>query len=93
MTAQFDGSDGTLEANERQLRRLGPLYVVLYALVFTLAVLGGPDYEQLAAICDRILIFNRGRVVTELTGENISKSSIARACYRAAEVSFVETVQ
>jgi len=51
------------------------------------------DYEQLAAICDRILIFNRGRVVTELTGENISKSSIARACYQAAEVSSTETVQ
>jgi hypothetical protein len=35
MTAGFDGSEGTLEQNDRRLRRLGPVYVVLYALVFT----------------------------------------------------------
>jgi ribose transport system ATP-binding protein len=40
------------------------------------------DYEQLTAICDRVLVFNRGVVVEELTGERISKSAIARACYR-----------
>jgi ribose transport system ATP-binding protein len=51
------------------------------------------DYEQLAAICDRVLVFNRGRVVTELSGEHISKSSIAQACYRAAEMSAAEIVQ
>jgi hypothetical protein len=41
MTAQFDGSEGTLEANERRLRRLGPTYVVLYALVFTAVAFDG----------------------------------------------------
>jgi ribose transport system ATP-binding protein len=51
------------------------------------------DYEQLAAISDRILVFNRGRVITELTGAGISKSSIARACYRAAESGVAERVQ
>jgi len=51
------------------------------------------DYEQLAAICDRVLVFNRGRVVTELSGEDISKSSIAQACYRAAEMDAAKTVQ
>ncbi len=51
------------------------------------------DYEQLAAICDRVLVFNRGRVVTELSGAHISKSSIAQACYRAAEMGAAEIVQ
>jgi ribose transport system ATP-binding protein len=50
------------------------------------------DYEQLAAICDRVLVFNRGKVVTELVGEDISKSSIARACYKAAEVETAEVI-
>jgi ribose transport system ATP-binding protein len=40
------------------------------------------DYEQLTAICDRVLVFDRGSVVEELVGERISKSAIARACYR-----------
>jgi ribose transport system ATP-binding protein len=41
------------------------------------------DYEQLTAICDRVLIFNRGAVMEELTGDKINKSAIAQACYRA----------
>jgi ribose transport system ATP-binding protein len=44
------------------------------------------DYEQLAAICDRVLVFNRGRATAELSGEHVSKSSIAQACYKAAEM-------
>ena len=39
------------------------------------------DYEQLATICDRVLIFGRGRVVSELIGGAISKESIAEYCY------------
>ncbi len=41
MTAQFDGSEGALEANERQIHRLAPTYVVLYALVFTSVAFDG----------------------------------------------------
>jgi ribose transport system ATP-binding protein len=40
------------------------------------------DYEQLTAICDRVLVFSRGVVVDELSGDRISKSAIAEACYR-----------
>ncbi|HLH49622.1 MAG TPA: sugar ABC transporter ATP-binding protein [Roseiarcus sp.] len=40
------------------------------------------DYEQLTAICDRVLIFNRGRVAQELVGAQISKPAIAEACYK-----------
>ncbi|SEQ25490.1 monosaccharide ABC transporter ATP-binding protein, CUT2 family [Faunimonas pinastri] len=35
------------------------------------------DYEQLAAICNRVLIFAGGRVVAELTGAEITKDNIA----------------
>jgi len=42
------------------------------------------DYEQLAAICDRVLVFSRGVIVSELSGDRISKSAIAEACYRGA---------
>jgi ribose transport system ATP-binding protein len=42
------------------------------------------DYEQLAAICDRVLVFSRGVVADEISGDRISKSAIAEACYRSA---------
>ena len=41
------------------------------------------DYEQLTAICDRVVVFARGRVVAELGGSTISKAAIAQACYRS----------
>ena len=40
------------------------------------------DHEQLAAICDRVLVFNRGRVVATLEGADIFKGAIAESCYR-----------
>jgi ribose transport system ATP-binding protein len=40
------------------------------------------DYEQLAAICDRVLVFGRGVVVDEIEGDRVTKSAIAEACYR-----------
>jgi ribose transport system ATP-binding protein len=42
------------------------------------------DYEQLTAICDRILVFNRGVATDILVGDKINKAAIARACYRAS---------
>jgi ribose transport system ATP-binding protein len=43
------------------------------------------DFEQLEAICDRVLVFNRGRVVAEIVGSAITKSTIAEHCYTSAE--------
>ena len=40
------------------------------------------DHEQLAALCDRVLVFSRGRVVASLEGAAISKAAIAENCYR-----------
>jgi ribose transport system ATP-binding protein len=42
------------------------------------------DYEQLSAICDRVLVFSRGEVIEDIAGDRISKSAIAEACYRGA---------
>ena len=40
-------------------------------------VCASTDYGQLAAICDRVLIFARGRVVRELVGSDVTKDRIA----------------
>ncbi len=39
------------------------------------------DYEQLAQICDRVLVFARGVVVRQLSGDEISKERIAEQVY------------
>jgi len=43
------------------------------------------DYEQLAALCARVLIFSAGEVVASLEGAEISKEAIAEACLGSAE--------
>ncbi len=43
------------------------------------------DYEQLAMLCDRVLILSRGRVAAELAGGTLSKERIAQACYHASD--------
>jgi ribose transport system ATP-binding protein len=43
------------------------------------------DHEQLALICDRVLIFRQGRIVAELTGSKISKERISELSYAVAE--------
>ena len=35
------------------------------------------DFEQLADLCDRVLVFRDGRIAAELSGENLSKDRIA----------------
>jgi ribose transport system ATP-binding protein len=44
------------------------------------------DYEELAQICDRVLIFARGRIVHELGGAELSKESIAEYCLRSVSL-------
>ena len=41
------------------------------------------DYEQLAAICDRVIVFGRGRVCRELVGDDLTKERIVEQCYAA----------
>ncbi|MQY31275.1 sugar ABC transporter ATP-binding protein [Nocardia aurantia] len=40
-------------------------------------VVASSDYEQLSVLCDRVLVFSRGRVHAELTGERLSKQHIS----------------
>ena len=39
------------------------------------------DYEQLAQICDRVVVFARGKPAATLTGARLTKDAIARACF------------
>ena len=39
------------------------------------------DAEQLAEVCDRVMVFARGRLVDELTGAQVDKDHIMQACY------------
>lgn len=54
------------------------------ALRGTSVICASTDYEQLSQICDRVLIFARGRIVNELSGEAITKDNIAEICLRGA---------
>lgn len=49
-------------------------------------MVGSTDYDQLAQICHRVLIFARGQIVAELTGAALTKETIAQHCYRQVAV-------
>ena len=46
-------------------------------------LIGSTDYEQLAKLCHRVLVFARGQIVNELTGTTLTKEAIAEACFRS----------
>ncbi|MDP9830319.1 sugar ABC transporter ATP-binding protein [Kineosporia succinea] len=50
----------------------------------TAAICASSDYEQLAALCDRVAIIVRGRLVTVLTGSSLTKADIADHCHGRA---------
>lgn len=39
-------------------------------------VVNSSDAQELAGICDRVLVFSRGRIVSELTGDNVREDKI-----------------
>jgi len=43
------------------------------------------DAEQLAHICDRVLVFARGSIVRELRGPEVTKDHITQACYASLD--------
>jgi ribose transport system ATP-binding protein len=49
------------------------------------------EAEQLALICDRVLVFAKGRVVREITGAALTKDEISAACYASAQAALLET--
>jgi len=44
-------------------------------------VCASSDYEQLAAICDRVLVFSGGEIMCALVGDDITKDRITEQCY------------
>jgi ribose transport system ATP-binding protein len=50
-------------------------------------VCASSDPEQLAEICDRVLVFARGRICREITGAELTKDGIAEACYASIDLS------
>jgi ribose transport system ATP-binding protein len=62
----------------------------IYALLDRHAAGGGAvivvstDFEEIAAICHRALIFDRGRISAELIGANLGVASLIAACGGAA---------
>jgi ribose transport system ATP-binding protein len=48
------------------------------------------DYEQLAAICDRVLVIGNGRIVRELTGADVVKERIAEQVYNSVTLAEAE---
>lgn len=47
-------------------------------------IVASSDHEQLAAICDRVLVIRSGRAVTELRGSAITQHALADACYASS---------
>lgn len=43
-------------------------------------VCASSDFEQLAGLCHRVLVFHRGRLSAELTGSSLTKEAITAAC-------------
>jgi ribose transport system ATP-binding protein len=50
------------------------------------------DYEQLASLCDRVLVFGRGRVWRELVGAQVTKERIIEQSYAAMAAEVVGVV-
>jgi ribose transport system ATP-binding protein len=48
------------------------------------------DYEQLAAVCDRVLVLGNGHIVRELTGGEVTKERIAEQVYNSVTLAEAE---
>ena len=46
----------------------------------TMIICASSDYEELATLCSRVLIFSRGKIVAELAGTQLTKNVIAQRC-------------
>ena len=46
-------------------------------------IVASTDFEQLAQICHRVLVFARGQIVAELTGAQVARETIAECCYHS----------
>ena len=64
----------------------------IYSLLVARLAAGGAvivvssDFEEVAGICHRALVFDRGRIVAELRREELSQSTITRLASTSAAI-------
>ena len=46
-------------------------------------LIASAEYDELAHICHRVLIFRHGRIVRALAGDDLTEARIAEQCYLA----------
>ena len=49
----------------------------------TAVIIASAEYEELANLCHRVLVFRHGRVVQELSGDHLTEARIAQQCFLA----------
>jgi ribose transport system ATP-binding protein len=49
----------------------------------TAVVIASAEYEELANLCHRVLVFRHGRIVQELYGDHLTEARIAEQCFVA----------
>jgi ribose transport system ATP-binding protein len=54
--------------------------IVLYA---------SAEWEDLAHLCERVLVFRNGRIVSELSGEGLNADRIAERCFSGLQATAV----
>ena len=52
----------------------------------TVVICASTDAEQLAQICNRVLVFAHGRIVAELAGDDVTKEEITYQCYTGLSI-------
>lgn len=50
-------------------------------------IFSSAEYEDLAHLCDRVLVFHEGRVAATLSGPELTEDRIVEQCYRAEKIS------
>jgi ribose transport system ATP-binding protein len=55
------------------------------AMAGTSVLYSSVEYEDLANVCDRVLVFRRGRIVGDLAGDALSAERLAERCYSGEE--------
>jgi ribose transport system ATP-binding protein len=50
----------------------------------TAVLVASSEYEDLANFCDRIVVLNHGKVVAELSGDQLTEEAILHSCFVAA---------
>lgn len=59
-------------------------YIRSYAGIGNLVLLASSEYEELANVCDRVLILREGRIVADLVGADISRERLIERSYAEA---------